>query len=50
VATYSVSNDHTELWFEGDIEDDGSCIDLRGPYDGADGSGRDSLEWISLDW
>ena len=50
VATYSVSNDHTELWFEGDIEDDGSCIDLRGPYDGADGSGRDPLEWISLDW
>lgn len=49
VATFCVRNDHYELWFEGDIEDDGSCIDLRGPYDGVDGSGRDPHEWISMD-
>ena len=49
VATYCVEHGDHELWFEGDIEDDGSCIDLRGPYDGVDGSGRDPKNWISLD-
>jgi hypothetical protein len=49
VATYSVEHGDHELWFEGDIEDDGSCIDLKGPYDGVDGSGRDPDEWISSD-
>jgi hypothetical protein len=49
VATYCVEQGDHELWFEGDIEDDGSCIDLKGPYDGVDGSGRDPEEWISSD-
>ncbi len=49
VATYCVEHGDHELWFEGDIEDDGSCIDLRGPYDGVDGSGRNPDEWVSLD-
>jgi hypothetical protein len=26
-----------ELWFEGDIEDDGDCIEIRTPYDYRDG-------------
>ena len=49
VAIYCVEHGSNELWFEGDIEDDGSCIDLRGPYDGVDGSERNSDEWISSD-
>jgi hypothetical protein len=49
VATYCVAHDDHELWFEGEIEDDGSCIYLKGPYDGVDGSGRDPEDWISSD-
>jgi hypothetical protein len=49
VATYCVSDDENELWFEGEIEDDGSCIDLKGPYDGIDGCGRDPDEWVSTE-
>ena len=49
VATYCLAHGSHELWFEGDIEGDGSCIDLRSPYDGVDGSGRNPDEWISYD-
>ena len=49
VGTYCVEHGEHELWFEGDIEDDGSCIDLRGPYDGVDGSGRDPDKWASTE-
>jgi len=49
VATYCVSDDDHELWFEGEIEDDGSCIELKGPYDGIDGSGRDPNKWVSME-
>jgi hypothetical protein len=49
VAIYCVEHGDHELWFEGDIEDDGSCIDLRSPYDGVDGCSRDPEKWISLD-
>ena len=30
-----------ELWFEGDIEDDGDCIHVRTPYDYRDGKFTD---------
>jgi hypothetical protein len=49
VATYCVSDVDHELWFEGEIEDDGSCIDLKGPYDGIDGCGRDPDKWVSTE-
>lgn len=49
VATYCVEHGDHELWFEGDIEDDGSCIALRGPYDGVDGGGRDPDKWASTE-
>lgn len=49
VATYCVSDDENELWFEGEIEDDGSCINLKGPYDGINGSGRDPDKWVSTE-
>ena len=49
VAIYYVEHGSNELWFEGDIEDDGSCIDLRGPYNGVDGSGRDPDKWVSME-
>jgi hypothetical protein len=39
IATYdlTVPNSNRTLSFEGDIEDDGGCIDLRTPYDERDG-------------
>lgn len=49
VGTYCVEHGEHELWFEGDIEDDGSCIDLKGPYDGIDGCGRDPEKWVSTE-
>jgi len=49
VATYCVRDGDHELWFEGEIEDDGSCIELKGPYDGIDGSGRDPNKWVSME-
>lgn len=33
------------LHFEGDIEDDGTCIDLRTPYDYRDGRFADETNW-----
>jgi hypothetical protein len=47
VATYCVSDDDYELWFEGEIEDDGSCVYLKGPYDDIEGTGRDPDRWVS---
>jgi hypothetical protein len=38
VGTYVVKRPGVELRFQGDIEDDGTCIDLRTPYDDRDGS------------
>jgi hypothetical protein len=43
VAHFSVTLAEHELEFEVDIEDDGSCIDLRTPYDHRDG------KFVSLD-
>lgn len=37
VACYGVSEGSVELWFHGEIEDDGSCVFLMGPYDGVEG-------------
>lgn len=37
VRTCLVSPNEFELWFEGDIEDDGECIHIRTPYDYRDG-------------
>ena len=35
-ATYNVELDGIDLWFRGAIEDDGACINLKGPHDGID--------------
>lgn len=37
VASYSVGEGTNELNFEGEVEDDGTCFDLRTPYDIRDG-------------
>ncbi|MCA8976288.1 MAG: hypothetical protein KDC98_16335 [Planctomycetes bacterium] len=37
IATYCVSAGDVELWFHAEIEDDGVCLRLEGPYDGVDG-------------
>ena len=36
-ATYHVHVGGISLWFQGEIEDDGTCLRLEGPYDGIDG-------------
>jgi hypothetical protein len=38
VASYCVKAGRLELWFQGPIEDDGSCLSLAGPYEGVTGS------------
>lgn len=37
VATYCVRAGRRKLWFRGDLEEDGRCLSLRGPYDGVCG-------------
>ncbi len=44
-ASISIESPHEiDLPFEGDIEDDGACIDLRTPYDERDGNFKYSNE------
>jgi hypothetical protein len=50
VASYRVKRGRIELWFEADIEDDESCIELRTPYDERDGKFRDLANCILDSW
>ena len=43
-ATYCVNSGDHELWFEAEIEDDGSCVTLSTPYDGANGEPFDTSD------
>jgi hypothetical protein len=49
IATYCVEHDGVVLDFEGEMEDDGSCIILQTPYDGRDGKFID-LENCLTEW
>lgn len=50
-ARYSVvSPSGDKLQFEGDIEDDGDCIDLRTPYDFRDGRFTDVANCVTDHW
>lgn len=47
-ATYHVCVGGVSLWFRGAIEDDATCIDLEGPYDGIDGPDNRHLDGAYL--
>ena len=49
IASTSVSQGDVLLAFEADIEDDGTCISLRTPYDERDGRFRDLSHCITDD-
>ncbi len=52
MASYCVRASGVELWFHADIEDDGSCISLQGPYDGVEGpsASEDDDGYVSESW
>jgi len=50
VASYCVERPGIELWFEAVIEDDGSCIDLKTPYDERDGKTMDLADCEIDQW
>lgn len=51
IARYSVkAPSGDDLEFEGDIEDDGACIDLRTPYDKRANRFRDLTRCLTEDW
>ena len=39
-----------DLEFEGDVEDDGACIDLRTPYEQRENRFRDLTHCLTVDW
>lgn len=50
VALYSLPRGPGELRFEAGVEDDGSCIHLRTPYDDRDGHFTDLSECVTDSW
>jgi hypothetical protein len=50
VASYCVSSGKVQLRFEADVEDDGSCVFLRTPYDERDGRFRDLSNCVIDEW
>jgi hypothetical protein len=50
LASYCVKHGGVELWFEADVEDDGSCVFLRTPYDERDSKFRDLSNSVVDEW
>ena len=50
VACYCVKRRRIELLFEGVIEDDGTCLDLKTPYDHRDGKFLDLADCEIDQW
>lgn len=50
IGSYTVECECRELCFEAIVEDDGSCIDLKGPYDDRDGEFFDTTDCLTEDW
>lgn len=50
IAQFKIKTPKLELWFEGEIEDDGACLTLKTPYDRRDGSFRDLSGCVTEEW
>ena len=50
MASYCVTHGDLSLSFEADVEDDGSCITLRTPYDERDGQFLDLSDGVTDSW
>jgi hypothetical protein len=50
VARYWVLTEDDRLWFEGEVEDDGACFNLRTPYHHRDGKFIDLENCVTDEW
>ena len=50
IARYQVAATSGELWFEAEVEDDGTCIRLRTPYDKRDAKFVELENCVTQDW
>lgn len=50
IASHCVRLGKVQLWFEAVVEDDGSCIDLKTPYDDRDGLCQGLSNCVTSSW